>query len=161
MHSGESAAWNARGQFPASRRAHANSLPLLGFSYTSDFIAADRPAGGYGSEVAHRIVSRDYFATMKVPVLRGRGFTADDRLGAAGLVVAINERLAKAYFAGQDPIGQRSRSTRCRTRLGVADHRRRRGRRTSADSSVTADRDIHPIEQELAVSDWLVVPHDA
>ena len=56
--------------------AHASSLPLLGFSYTSDFIAAGRPADGYGSEVAHRTVSRDYFATMKVPVIRGRAFTA-------------------------------------------------------------------------------------
>jgi putative ABC transport system permease protein len=86
--------------------AHASSLPLLGPSYTGDFIAAGRPPEGYGSEVAHRRVSRDYFATMHVPILSGRAFDARDRLGGNPVVI-INERLARSYFANEDPVGQR------------------------------------------------------
>jgi len=89
-----------------SGAALASSVPLTGTSYTSDFVAFGRPAGGYGTEVGHRIVSLDYFKVMKVPVLRGRTFTADDRLGAPSVLV-INQALASSYFAGEDPIGQR------------------------------------------------------
>jgi putative ABC transport system permease protein len=86
--------------------AMAGSLPLTGASWTSDYIAAGRPADGYGTEVEHRIVSPEYFSTMQVPVRRGRAFTPAERRGTP-LVVMINEALARAYFPGQDPIGQR------------------------------------------------------
>jgi putative ABC transport system permease protein len=89
-----------------SHVATASNIPLMGTSYTSDFVAAGRPAGGYGSEVGHRQVSAGYFAAMHVPILRGRGFTASDRSGAPRVVV-INQALARSYFAGEDPIGQR------------------------------------------------------
>jgi putative ABC transport system permease protein len=82
------------------------SLPLTGGSWTSDYIAAGRPADGYGTEVSHRIVSPEYFSTMKVPVVRGRAFTPAERRGTP-LVVMINDAMARAYFPGQDPIGQR------------------------------------------------------
>jgi predicted permease len=86
--------------------AYVSDVPLTGTSYTSDFTAAGRPADGYGSEVGHRMVSPDYFATMHVPVLRGRGFAASD-IRTSPRVVVINERLARTYFKDQDPIGQR------------------------------------------------------
>jgi len=89
-----------------SSAATTQGLPLTGNFYTSDYVAAGRPADGYGTEVAHLIVSPEYFATMKVPVLRGRAFTADDRSDGAP-VVLINDVLARSYFAGQDPVGQR------------------------------------------------------
>jgi putative ABC transport system permease protein len=81
-------------------------LSLTGSGYTTDYIAAGRPADGYGTEVKHRAVSPEYFSTMKVPVLRGRVFTAADRRGGPPVVV-INEALAKSYFPNEDPIGQR------------------------------------------------------
>jgi putative ABC transport system permease protein len=89
-----------------SSAAYVSDVPLSGTSYTSDFIAAGRPADGYGSEVGHRQMSPEYFATMRVPILRGRGFTAEDRRGSLPVIV-INEKLARTYFKGQDPIGQR------------------------------------------------------
>jgi putative ABC transport system permease protein len=52
-----------------------------------------------------RGVSDDYFQTMGVRVLQGRGFTANDRPGHTRAVV-INRRLAREVFAGEDPIGQ-------------------------------------------------------
>ena len=43
---------------------------------------------------------------MRIRLLRGRTFTADDRRGAP-LVMVINETLAREAFPGQDPIGKR------------------------------------------------------
>lgn len=49
-------------------------------------------------------VTPGYFETMRIPVIRGRGFTAADRVDAP-LVVVINEAMAKEYWPGKDPIG--------------------------------------------------------
>jgi putative ABC transport system permease protein len=53
-----------------------------------------------------RLVTPGYFATMRIRLIRGRTFTADDRRGAP-LVMVINETLARQAFPGQDPIGKR------------------------------------------------------
>ena len=53
-----------------------------------------------------RLATPGYFATMKIRLLRGRTFTAEDRRGAP-LVMVVNETLARAAFPGQDPIGKR------------------------------------------------------
>jgi putative ABC transport system permease protein len=63
-------------------------------------LPGDRPSAGY------RAVSRSYFATMRIPVLRGRGFSDDDREDAPPVVV-INEATARRLWPGQDPVGQR------------------------------------------------------
>lgn len=53
----------------------------------------------------HR-VGPDHFAALQIPVLRGRGFTADDRVGRPPVVV-INEEAAKRFFPNSEPLGQR------------------------------------------------------
>jgi putative ABC transport system permease protein len=53
-----------------------------------------------------RLVTPGYFATMKIRLLRGRTFTADDRRGAP-LVMVINETLAREAFPGEDAVGKR------------------------------------------------------
>jgi putative ABC transport system permease protein len=53
----------------------------------------------------HR-VGPDHFAALGIPVVRGRGFTSDDRRGRTP-VVTINQAAARRYFADQDPIGRR------------------------------------------------------
>jgi putative ABC transport system permease protein len=82
------------------------NIPLSNSGYTSDFAVAGRAPGEYGTEVIHRPVSADYFRTMRVPLLRGRGILDTDRASAPAVVV-INEALARSYFPGQDPVGQR------------------------------------------------------
>jgi putative ABC transport system permease protein len=81
-------------------------LPLTGSGYTSDYSIASHPRGEYGTEVAHRRVSTDYFKTMHVPILQGRDFTAADTRTAPS-VVLINDALARKSFRGENPIGQR------------------------------------------------------
>ncbi len=86
--------------------ALATSIPFEGTGYTSDYIAYGRAANDYGTEVGHRTLSASYFKMMKVPLLSGRMFNETDRVGSAP-VVLINDALAKSYFRGQNPVGQR------------------------------------------------------
>jgi putative ABC transport system permease protein len=51
-------------------------------------------------------VSPDYFRTIGVPVLRGRGLEPADRPGAPYTAV-INQSMARRFFAGEDPVGRR------------------------------------------------------
>jgi putative ABC transport system permease protein len=51
-------------------------------------------------------VTPDYFRAARIPVLRGRGFTAQDDAKAPRVAV-INQTAAEQLFAGEDPIGQR------------------------------------------------------
>ena len=81
-------------------------LPLTGRGYTSDFVIASRPTGEYGSEVAHRRVLPGYFSTMRVPIIRGREFTAADTRTSQP-VVLINQAMADQHFRGENPVGQR------------------------------------------------------
>ncbi len=46
-----------------------------------------------------------YLRTMKIPLLRGRFFTKQDRLGSQPVIV-VDETLAKRLFPGQDPVGK-------------------------------------------------------
>jgi len=80
--------------------------PFGGVGYTSDFHIAGRPANDYGTEIGRDYVSPEYFAALRVPLLAGRRFTAADRMGAVPVVV-INQALARKYFHGEDPVGQR------------------------------------------------------
>ena len=81
-------------------------LPLQGSGYTSDFTIEGWPAGTFGSEVAHRRVTPDFFRTMRTPVIAGREFTGDDRADSPTVVV-INDALARKHFRGQNPLGKR------------------------------------------------------
>jgi predicted permease len=51
-------------------------------------------------------VSPGYFATMNIPVRKGRDVSPQDRRTTPRVVV-INERMAARYWPGQDPIGKR------------------------------------------------------
>jgi predicted permease len=55
------------------------------------------------------IVTPDYFATMGIELIRGRGFTDSDDEDAPGVVV-VNETMAKTHWPGVDPIGRRIRA---------------------------------------------------
>jgi putative ABC transport system permease protein len=84
------------------------SAPLMG--YTSMTIAEHEnqsiSRAAPDQAVAFHSVSPDYFATLGINIVRGRGLTEQDRIGAPR-VALINRTAADRLFAGDDPIGKR------------------------------------------------------
>jgi predicted permease len=56
-------------------------------------------------DAQHRVASGGYFATMHIPLLRGRTFQESDGPDNPHVAV-ISESLAKRYFPNADPIGK-------------------------------------------------------
>lgn len=81
--------------------------PVLA-GWTTRFTIEGRPpvAEGEQEEARIRPVTPDYFRTVGIPVLRGRGLTDQDR-GDAPFVLVINEAFARRYFQDEDPLGKR------------------------------------------------------
>ena len=138
-----------------------NALPLVNSGYTSDFVFGHRPLEQYGTEVVHRSITPEYLRTMRVPILKGRGFTEEDRFDAAP-VVLINEALAKQQFANEDPIGKRiafdrqpDSTTTWYTIVGVVGNEHQRGIGTPPQIEV-----LNPFEQEVSFGMTLVLRTD-
>ncbi|HTL96784.1 MAG TPA: FtsX-like permease family protein, partial [Gemmatimonadaceae bacterium] len=64
------------------------------------------PRPGEAPMVLRHYVAPDHFRVLRVPVLRGRAFTAADR-GGAPRVAIINELAARRFWPNEDPIGHR------------------------------------------------------
>jgi predicted permease len=58
-----------------------------------------------GEIVANVAVSPDYFATLAVPIVEGRGFTDADRRGSP-LVAVVNETMARRFWPDGSAIGR-------------------------------------------------------
>src|SRR6516165_4913556 len=78
-------------------------LPLGPTSGTGFYIEGEKQHRA-GVEVS--LVSRGYFAAMRIPVLAGRPFDERDRIGSPR-VCLVNSLFARQYFPGRDPIGHR------------------------------------------------------
>lgn len=64
------------------------------------------PSGGAVPQVDLHVASPDFFRTLGVPVLRGRGFTEQDGPDAPQ-VVLLNQLAARHFWGDRDPVGQR------------------------------------------------------
>ena len=67
-----------------------------------------RRLAGESARAGFQAVSPGYFATLRIPLVRGRLLAAEDRAGAPAAAV-VSETFARRFFAGRDPIGQRFR----------------------------------------------------
>jgi putative ABC transport system permease protein len=96
------------GRLPAAKVAAVSELPLSGESTsgTFDIEGLSVPEGDNQPHAEQWSATPDYFATMGIPLKRGRAFNARDVEGRLRVVV-VNEALAALYFPGQDPIGKR------------------------------------------------------
>jgi predicted permease len=65
-------------------------------------VSADDPQAAVGCNP----VTPQYFDTMRIPIVQGRGFTHDDDEKSANVIV-VNETLAQQVWPGQNPIGKR------------------------------------------------------
>jgi predicted permease len=75
-------------------------------SRTSIAFVGRPPLADGADDVDYDQVGPDYFASVGIPIRRGRGISADDRPGTPRVAV-VNEAMASFYFPGEDPIGKR------------------------------------------------------
>jgi len=92
----------------SSAGATVYGMPLEGETNVLTFSIAGRPPAPPGREDSMRIAvaTPDYFKTLGIPVVRGRGFTPQDRNGAPQAVV-ITEAAARRFFPKEEPLGKR------------------------------------------------------
>lgn len=88
--------------------AFTSALPLEGWGYGMPFQIAKQPLVDRANRKAcfFKMVSPNYFQTLGMRLKKGRLLEARDVHGAPPVTV-INETMARKYFAGDDPIGQR------------------------------------------------------
>ena len=55
-------------------------------------------------------IGPNYFATLGSNLIRGREFTSRDRAGSPSVAI-INQQMARKYWPGRDPIGQRFKTS--------------------------------------------------
>ena len=84
------------------------AIPLEGTSNYTSYLVEGQPPPKQGEfNLAEHIgIFPDYFKTMRVPLLRGREFTAADDVKGK-MVVMINEALAQKHWPNEDPVGKR------------------------------------------------------
>jgi putative ABC transport system permease protein len=95
--------------------ALSDSLPPGGDHHDQIFSIINvggRPAatGGTGGMVTWRWVTPDYFKALDIPIVRGRGFSEDQRTSKEQPLV-ISGLLASRLFPNEEPIGQHVRLT--------------------------------------------------
>jgi predicted permease len=88
---------------PGVRAATMSVVPPLAQAEVSGMVSAD--PGKPGSDVYIQVVGPDFFQTMEIPLLRGRGFSGSDREGGPRISV-VNEAMARSVFGIIDPIGR-------------------------------------------------------
>jgi len=86
----------AAGTTPPLNAGWQSSFSIEGVHGTTD---RNRPLAEMG------IISDDYFATLKVPLLQGRMFNAHDATGPR--VAIVDEAFVKKWYPGQNPLGKR------------------------------------------------------
>jgi len=95
---------------PGVRRAAAISLmPFSGGNAITGFFVDGEPltpGGGHPAEM--RAITPGYFDAMRIGMLRGRTFTAQEVADSASVIV-INQTFAARHWPNDDPIGKRIR----------------------------------------------------
>lgn len=84
--------------------AAAFPLPFTGDQQGRGFDIEGR--AGEQASAQFRGVTPEYFRTMGIPLLAGRTFTGDDRMGRPDVIV-VNQTFARRYFPGGSPLGKR------------------------------------------------------
>lgn len=60
--------------------------------------------------VSWRLVTPEYFKTLDIPIVRGRGFTEEERR-SKGYYLILSEALAARLFPNEDPVGKKVKPT--------------------------------------------------
>jgi len=87
-----------------------NYLPLGGSNSSDSYLVEGLPEPPPGQEYdgRYRVCTPDYFQTMGITLLKGRGFSEEDRADTPPVVI-VNETLARKHWPNEDAIGKRIR----------------------------------------------------
>jgi predicted permease len=85
---------------PPMRQVNANDTEID--NYTAP------PEGPFENVDYYQNVMTDYFETMGIPMVDGRGFVHADA-ASTGMVAVVNETLVKTFWKDLNPVGQRLR----------------------------------------------------
>jgi predicted permease len=95
---------------PGVRSASFATMPLLSragwntnITIPGQEVKTDRP-----ETAMVNTVDPEYFATLDLPFVLGRGFTARDERGAPPVAV-VNQAMAREFFGDENPVGRRFR----------------------------------------------------
>jgi putative ABC transport system permease protein len=104
-------ALDAAARVPGVQQAGiANITPATGSNSrrTIEIDGHPAPDPQHAPEVNNVVVTPQYFATMQIPVARGRAFRDSDRKDAAPVAI-VSQSMAARYWPGEDPVGRRLR----------------------------------------------------
>ncbi len=104
-------------------------MPFEEGGFQGTFVSVDgyEPAQDEEMRVDFLLVSSDYFASVGIPFVRGRGIESSDDTSSQRVIV-VSRFMAERYWAGRDPIGGSVRfGERDFEVVGVAEDTRWRG----------------------------------
>jgi hypothetical protein len=67
-------------------------------------------SGQHAHQLFYDFVTASYFSSLRIPILRGRGFTDDEERSSAPVAI-VSAGTARAFWPDRDPIGQTIRLT--------------------------------------------------
>jgi len=101
----EAVAQRVRSVAGVERVGYASTIPLSNPESHRFYVRERAASGGEAPHLDTYYVSAEYFAAMKIPLLRGRLIDERDRRRLAPVAV-VSESCARTQFKGEDPIGQ-------------------------------------------------------
>ncbi len=93
---------------PGVRAATFGTVPLIAHSgWNTRILLPGETERTAGEHISNRQAAREnYFATMEIPLLRGRGFTAQDDQRTPRVAV-VNQTFSRRFFPNDDALGKR------------------------------------------------------
>jgi predicted permease len=80
--------------------------PFSGWSNNSTIAIVGAPRKTTGSLLRYQVVGPDFFPTMQIPVVLGRGIEQSDT-AATPLVAVVDQTFVKLFLPNENPIGQK------------------------------------------------------
>ena len=91
---------------PGVRSVSMSNIAIIGDGHSgSTFHVSGRPVETEAVRVQTNHVGANFFQTMGIPILQGRGFDVHDT-AASFKVAVVNRALARQFFPNENPIGQ-------------------------------------------------------
>ena len=93
---------------PGVRAATFGRVPLIAHdnSFADILLPGETEQTAAEHNTTRQMARENYFATMEIPLLRGRGFTAKDNQRAPKVAI-VNQTFARKFFPDDDALGKR------------------------------------------------------